>query len=496
MLAIGLLTLILFGLHSYAESALKQRFVILLKEAGLEYGVINVNPFSRNAEITNLKYQLDGKVIIAHSLKLNSFNVYEYLVNGNFEFGEVIVSNPDFTISKSHSNNINDSADVKWNHFQKILKIEKLVFEEGSLSLFKDSISQNQFYSHFKSAEFSKVSVTSAKLEKQFPFQYQNYKLRLDSVYYKMNKEHDLTIGKANIQNGGGEIRAIYITPIYSKKDFHKHIAYRKDRIELEIPKLRVDYLQFKFENDSLWVQNPTMEIDDLKLNIFRDQKSIEDNRTKYLYSKLIRDIPIKLSLDTVKIENASITYEEKYEKSDNPGVVDFRRMYASIYNLSNIDMCAKEFSDTYIDMKTRFLGEADLQVKWHFNSSNRNDDFKISGNLGALSASNMNNFLKPAMNVEASGEIENMKFNFTGNNKSATGEVTLNYKDFKVEVLRKNSFKKNKVVSALANLIIKNKAVSEKAKVHKVEVERDRTKSFWNFLWKSIREGALKTFL
>ena len=115
---------------------------------------------------------------------------------------------------------------------------------------------------------------------------------------------------------------------------------------------------------------------------------------------------------------------------------------------------------------------------------------------MGGLGAEQMNKFLKPAMNVEAAGKILDMYFNFVGNDYQASGDMRLEYNDFKIEVLQKDGQKKNKVVSALANLIVKNKAINNKASYNEISYTRNQDKSFWNYLWNLIKNGALKTFL
>ena len=138
----------------------------------------------------------------------------------------------------------------------------------------------------------------------------------------------------------------------------------------------------------------------------------------------------------------------------------------------------------------------APLYVYWEFFINDKSERFQISGEMGRLQASEMNKFLKPGMNIMAEGEIQQMSFNYTGNNTEASGNMKLEYKDFKVEVLRKDGERKNKIVSAIANLFVKNKTLNEKAEYKDISFTRDKTKSFWNYFWNLIRKGALKSFL
>ena len=158
--------------------------------------------------------------------------------------------------------------------------------------------------------------------------------------------------------------------------------------------------------------------------------------------------------------------------------------------------MSKKDFPSTQLFRFTQFMGEASLNVNWNFDISNKADAFTISGQMDRISSEGINEFLKPALNVKSEGGIRDMRFNFTGNSQSSTGEMKLIYDNFKVEVLKEGGEEKNKLLSALANLIVNNEATSAEEEQENIKTKRTQTKSFWNYLWKNIRNGALKSFL
>ncbi|MGM1057622.1 MAG: hypothetical protein ACQEWG_17220, partial [Bacteroidota bacterium] len=59
-----------------------------------------------------------------------------------------------------------------------------------------------------------------------------------------------------------------------------------------------------------------------------------------------------------------------------------------------------------------------------------------------------------------------------------------------------KDGSKSNSFLSDLANIIIRNNDNSNKLERKDIQAERDKTKSFWNYLWLFIRNGSLKSFL
>ena len=110
--------------------------------------------------------------------------------------------------------------------------------------------------------------------------------------------------------------------------------------------------------------------------------------------------------------------------------------------------------------------------------------------------ANQLKPFTKPYMNVAVDGMLNEVYFNFTGNDKTSKGDFAIKYDDIKVTIFRKNKpQKKNKLLTAVGNLFVKNDS-DEKLVEAEVELERIPEKSFYNFLWRNIGEGLKKTLL
>ncbi|MFP3835923.1 hypothetical protein SCA31_23800, partial [Chryseobacterium sp. SIMBA_028] len=71
-------------------------------------------------------------------------------------------------------------------------------------------------------------------------------------------------------------------------------------------------------------------------------------------------------------------------------------------------------------------------------------------------------------------------------------GNFYFNYTDMRVNFLNKNTGKEKKVLSAIANIFVKNDSKGEPSHVE-VDVKRDSNKSFFNTLWQGIMEGLKK---
>ena len=83
------------------------------------------------------------------------------------------------------------------------------------------------------------------------------------------------------------------------------------------------------------------------------------------------------------------------------------------------------------------------------------------------------------------------------GTDLQSRGNATLLYRDLKIELLKKdsNDVKKSGLKSLLANALMKNSnPTNGVTRTEEINYERDKTKSFFNLLWKSIFSAAKKT--
>ncbi|WP_037317530.1 hypothetical protein [Salegentibacter sp. Hel_I_6] len=478
----------------FAENKLKSALEENLSKSEIEYDKINVSILGQSASLSNAIYKKNGLQFATEEIKLDGINILEYLTNNNIEISTLKITKPEVIIysEKQKEDKNSENGDSK-----KIdLLIKSVEILDGSFKMAKNDSVKEQLFARFPKIDIDQVRVDEKSLASGIPFKYEDFQINSDSLFFKLNDQHDLYVGKMEMNSGSLKFNEISIRPLYDKQVFQRHIPYEKDRFELDLRELAFERFNWDFKNDSLSLESNITRIANGDIKIYRDKQVKEDTRQKPMYSKMIRELPFKLKLDTLKVENLAIQYEELVKPKRGPGKVTFKNLNASIYNISNVGMDSEDFPRTDIDVQAQFQGEAKLNVNWNFDISNKADAFAISGQMDRISSAGINLFMEPALNVKAEGGIRDMRFNFTGNNINSTGNMKLVYNDFKVEVLREDGEEKNKFLSALANLIVNNNATSEEKEQKNIKTKRTQTKSFWNYLWKNIRNGALKSFL
>ena len=498
LIGIGVFILGLIFVNNFLEKKIRTALEDNLNRAKVTYDKVDVKLLNRQAEVINPFASIKGKTLRVDTIQLNDIHLWDYIKNKDIIIGELEISKPlvKFYNFDKKPDSTAAEKDKGSPEFKNKILIKRVNVGRGSFQIFQKDSSEHRLFAQLAKLQLEQVSINAVTLKETIPFEYELILLNADSLYYNLNELQELSVGDLVIDNNRVNIKDFRIMPKYSKSGHQQAIDVEKDRYELSVDSIHLSHLDWSVQQDSLKFGNPFTSINGLDLRIYRDKLKPNDNRVKPMYSQMLRELPVLLHLDSIKINNAYLKYEEKIHEDREPGMVEFSSMNVNISNITNINLDRKDFPKTRVLFDTDFMKIAPLEATWEFDISDPSDAFSISGQMGRLAAEHMNEFLKPAMNVEAKGEILEMYFNFYGNNTGASGDMRLEYKDFKVEVLQKDGRKKNKVVSALANLIVKNKALNEKANHKDISYTRDKTKSFWNYFWNLIKNGALKAFL
>lgn len=461
-------------------------------EAALEqvqFSQVDVSLIQNKARLNQVSLKRDALEFTVEKITVSGVNLFALLAREEIKVNELRITGVDAIYFPE-----NKDSDRATTELDRLISIEQIIIEKASFRIEKQD--EKVLALDIRSFDLNGVEVDSQSLESSIPLRYNHYHLRADSIEAKLDSRHNFFLETLELNDGKTLAKNLLVVPKYDKNEFQKHIPHELDRYDLSIAEIRTDDLKFKFLNDSLTIQNPLLEIDRPVLEVYRDKLQADDLSKKLLYSAQIRNIPAIVGLEQILVNDGQIVYLERVHKDRDPIKVEFTSLNGTIRNLKNHPVEAQGYTDTEVSVQTVFMGSAPLNVEWNFNVVDPTDHFRIRGSFNNLSSSGINNLLEPAMNVKANGAISYLAFDFEGNDDQALGEMQLQYDDFSVEVLRKDGSEKSGFLSAIANLFVNRSTTNDDVTHSGLEVERVKHKSFWNYLWLCIREGAFESFL
>jgi len=478
-----------YQLNEYDELSLKE---FLVKDQQLQIKNIAIQTKIDTLNVVNPANEIDIKNIQIPSLTIS--DLHFKVVEDTFQlFGEELeFENPTLFIQKAKNVVVNNKETQTES---KTTKEAPLPFSLASLTIKNSAITwlnaDESVHLQIEDFNFSlkELVFNTSTFQQKIPFQFSDLEMQSNAIQYELNAYDLLSLNTFSIQDKELQIENLAIKTIYSKTELSRVISKERDHMDVEIPLLLLKDFHFNTLDSTFKVTASDLRLENPVLKVYRDKLVADDNSIKPLYGKVIRDIPFPLTIDSLHVTNGSIDYEERVKADQPAGKIFFSNLNATMGNLSNT--YGKGEKRTTIDIRTTFMGESNLSINWDFDINEPDDKFHIQGELGRLNATKMNSFTKSSLRVDITGDIIRTYFNIYGNINRSQVDFKINYKELKVEVLDKKD-KKNWLFSAVANIFVKKSSSNNEGtfKEANATVERNKDKSFFNYLWINITEG------
>ena len=217
----------------------------------------------------------------------------------------------------------------------------------------------------------------------------------------------------------------------------------------------------------------------------------------RYLIQTGIRKIPFQLTIDTIRFLNGYSKYEE--QTGDVPGYIFFDRMNSEVLNLSNDTAVLKNNRIISLEGNSRLMGKGLVKGHYRFDMLNPHDSVWWYGTLDSIDLKDINPMLSRLMPVKIShGFVDKVKVSMvSANDATAVGGIEIFYRDLYVDLdlITEGALKKlkNEVITDIANVLLPddNPAYNGKLKKGIIYFQRDTTKGFLNYVWKSTLSGV-----
>ena len=425
-------------------------------------------------------FQVKGQLLTFSNLAFGKNKIN--LKNLQITSPDIVVRNRDQAVKKNPTkkNNLN-------------LNLENFDLVNAGISVFKANGEKSMSVAELN-ASVSHFLMNQETSKNKLPFTYQDYKISGKQFFYDAGSYYHLTLSAFNLTPANVDVQYFAMKPKVTRSEFVKMIPMENDLFNLSANRVQLSGLQWKFERDQPDVMIKNAKFSRVDANIFRSKIPKDNPKEKPLYSKLLRSIKFPLVVENLNLVQSKLVYEEDKPDTNGPGKVIFTDFNMNVKNL-NSNKKKREPTKVAIAINCRFMDASPMKVNWDFDTANMRDDFTIRGSIGTLPAEDITPFIKPYMNITATGTITSLAFDFKGNNDRMTGKFRIKHQDLKVNLLDKDTKKKKNILSAVANLLVKKDSEKFPESVD-VDVERNKQRSFFNYYWKGIEDGLKKTLL
>lgn len=324
-----------------------------------------------------------------------------------------------------------------------------------------------------------------------------SYTIEIEDLYHKATDWEAFKMDKIELTETAHKTQNFRFYTELNKNEYNERLPHERDHYDVAIPTVETSGFQWDAHQDRQRFFIAKMAFSSPKISIYRDKLLPDDTSIKPLFSQLLRELNFDIQTEQITLSNADITYTERVQEDNSGGSVYFSDFNAVISDAGNFKEINEE-KDIRIKVETTFMKTATLTADWRFNPQKTEDSFHFQAKISRLDANRANVFTEPNLFVKMKGRIDLVFLNIHGNRSVSHTDFAISYHDLKVELLNKRGKDKLKVISAIANIFVRKDSESTEGKLQevKVKVERDQTKSIFNFLWKNTLEGLKKSIV
>jgi hypothetical protein len=343
------------------------------------------------------------------------------------------------------------------------------------------------------SAKLSDLSISAASLQDIRELVSHNTRFNLQEVtgsYHNADNQFDWYNAGYNRLTGYFSADSFSYRPTLEKEAFIKAQTYQNDYMTFKTGRLGIGPFDIRrYIRDSI-LEVGVVTVNGGYLSNYRDKRLPRPPGViRLLPVNLLKKIPVRLLVDTVKISNANIDYTELNEKTLAEGTITVNRLNASITDMRNFNMTDR---DSLLIRASAFLQDTiltKLQVKESYTDSLVG--FLMTAQMGPADLTILNPVLIPLAGAELkSAQLDTMTMRVVGREYLAFGEMTMYYHELKVRIVRpgkKRSFFTG-IITFFANTLIKNENTHRTGTVF---FQRLRDRSAINYLVKIALSGV-----
>ena len=448
----------------------------------------------------------EGKIVFdVHNTIITSIATDAFILNQQLKAEELISDGGMLTFYRRENKEADTSRDeieIENNYFDEAL-LNKVTIGNTKILIYNKTKPDNAPLTitnvKFNAADIQKLhsgtNIRNLISSSNWNLSADGFSVMSEDKHYKIN------MGAFDINNANSSMRikSLTVIPQFTEAAFSKSIKYQKELFNMNFKNIELTGINTKLliTQKRLEAETATLQPD---VKVFMDRTVTPNPASKvgkYPHQE-IGKIKFQFSIKKVIVRNGMVAYKEKSAETGQNGTVFFNNINATITNATNITDLISKNNLMVLDATASFMGISKMHTVWKLPLNTSNGAFEVSGVAGGFDATKLNPLIEPlGMASVKKGQVNNLTFNITGTDLIAKGSATLLYDNLKIEVLKKdsNDLKKKGLKSFVANALTKdNNPKNGVTRKDEINYERDKTKSFFSLLWKSLFSAVKKT--
>lgn len=320
LLSIGIIVII-SGIA--ANSILKKKLENYINEDLPEniihsYDELSVHTLDGAVMLTNpliiIQNKEDGQkhtIVKAEKFTISGFSYWDYFFKKEIHIEKITLEKPTFEYYPDRVISNDDSIKTK-KKLKKPIFVDDIQMNNSQFAIYENEKDSTKLYLENLSFEMKGIHLNEEIINRKIPFEYKEVSISGDSLFVKANPYENLMSGNFSVENKNMNFNNLTFKTKYSKAELSRVIDVERDHYDLSLKSLAINQLDFGFIKNEFYMKSNKVIIDAPSLAIFRDKLVADDLSIKPLYSQSLRELSFQLTVDSMRIKNGFLKYEER----------------------------------------------------------------------------------------------------------------------------------------------------------------------------------------
>lgn len=325
-------------------------------------------------------------------------------------------------------------------------------------------------------------------------FDVRHYRLWTVGRRYLISIEQGRLMGKDSLL----ALRRFELRSVGSDSITYAEPRHRLPKFYLNVPEASVRGLDlFRALHRNEWAAR-AVQLDGAALRLFNNMDlPLPLNRP--MPNEAWRRLKLPVSIDSLLVRGADIVYNETTDSEK--GKLTFRNARLTGLNLSNDTTRMTDQNPFRLMAHAQFMGTGDLSVSLSMQLLSPVFACPYHATLRSMPLESLNLLIENKNNLRIEeGYASEASVRATATNGLTRGSVRIYYEGLKVSVLKEGSDQKRPLISALANLAIRNDSEVKKEgrsfRIAEIAYPRDPVDGFLRLLWRATQSGLVETLI
>lgn len=260
-------------------------------------------------------------------------------------------------------------------------KIELKTDKADLINIKKFQIDNGKIKALFSNAKTVKYAVNNVDLSiegikmneltrtNEIPIDYKTFRLKLDSMYYRLNEMHILTASNFDLTERKVVLKNFKMKPFISKNQFKRQFTKSNSLLDVEAPILTLNNNSWGKRNGEFYFHTNSVKLDKVDIKII-DQKNKKTIANKEKKEKSL--INFNLVIDTIQVKHSRFLADNKF---------DFDNVDLTVLGLVNVNGKKLHVNDLILKNPKFTIHQEGEQNKKTVKKSNQNFNDNIEIN-------------------------------------------------------------------------------------------------------------------